>query len=169
MRLFARQGQCSGAGEPTTICDDTAGMYPFHPLTVHLPIGLLVGNALLTALYLRRGDKTLESSAFHCLWLGWAGTLLAIATGTVDAACQLLRADSPRDDALAWINAHAIVGLAILVVYWQAWQVRRRNPQVLDDPQARRGYLARLGLGIGLVVLDGWLGGHLVYSLRLGV
>jgi uncharacterized membrane protein len=144
-------------------------MYPFHPLTVHLPIGLLVGNAVLTVLYLRRGDRSIETGAYHCLWLGWLGALLAVATGTADAARQLLRADNPRDDALAWINGHAIVGLAILVVYWQAWQLRRRNPGVLDDPRARRGYLARLALGIALVVLDGWLGGHLVYALRLGV
>ncbi len=145
------------------------GMYPFHPLTVHLPIGLLLGNMLLTVLYLRRGDRAYDVSAFHCLWLGWFGTLLAIATGTLDAARQLFAPANPRGDALGWINAHALVGLAILVVYWQAWQQRRRNPAVLDDLHARRSYLARLGLGLALVALDGWLGGHLVYSLRLGV
>jgi uncharacterized membrane protein len=144
-------------------------MYPFHPLTVHLPIGLLVGNALLTMLYLRRGDQAVETSAFHCLWLGWLGVLLALATGTADAARQIFSATNPRGDALSWINAHAIVGFAILVVYWQALQIRRRNPRVLADTAARRGYLARLVLGFALVVLDGWLGGHLVYSLRLGV
>jgi uncharacterized membrane protein len=144
-------------------------MYPFHPLTVHLPIGLLLGNALLTLLYLRRGDRALEMSAFHCLWLGWLGTLLAIATGTLDAVRQLFDATHPRDDALTWINAHAFVGIAILIVYWQAWQIRRRRPGVLDEPAARRGYLGRLAVGIALVVLDGWLGGHLVYSLQVGV
>jgi uncharacterized membrane protein len=56
-------------------------MYPVHPLTVHLPIGLLLGNALLTVLYLRRGDPALEMSAFHCLWLGWLGAALAVAVG----------------------------------------------------------------------------------------
>ena len=144
-------------------------MYPFHPLTVHLPIGLLLGNALLTLLYLRRGDRTFEVGAFHCLWLGWLGTLLAIASGTFDAARQVLSATNPRGDALGWINAHALVGFALLVVYWQAWQIRRRNPGVLDSRSTRRGYLARLAIGAALLVLDGWLGGHLVYSLRLGV
>jgi uncharacterized membrane protein len=144
-------------------------MYPFHPLTVHLPIGLLVGNALLTMLYLRRREPALETSAFHCLWLGWLGTLLAVATGTLDAVRQLFRATNPRDDALGWINTHALVGVAILVIYWQAWQIRRRAPGVLADQQARRGYLARLAIGVVLLVLDGWLGGHLVYTLRLGV
>jgi uncharacterized membrane protein len=144
-------------------------MYPFHPLTVHLPIGLLLGNALLTLLYLRRNDRAFETSAYHCLWLGWLGTLLALASGTFDAVRQLFSATDPRGDALGWINAHAAVGFAILVVYWQAWQARRRSPGLLDDPRARRGYLARLALGLALLVLDGWLGGHLVYALRLGV
>jgi uncharacterized membrane protein len=144
-------------------------MYAFHPLTVHLPIGLLLGNALLTALYLRRGERALETSAFHCLWLGWLGVLLALATGTFDAVRQLFDAAHPRDDALAWINTHALVGVAILVVYWQAWQIRRRNPSALDQSTTRRGYLARLALGVTLIIVDGWLGGHLVYTLRLGV
>ena len=144
-------------------------MYPFHPLTVHLPIGLLLGNALLTLLYLRRGDPAFELSAFHCLWLGWLTTLLAITAGTFDAARQLLSAANPRADALTWINAHALAGFAILVVYWQAWQIRRRDPAVLENSTTRRGYLARLAIGVALLVLDGWLGGHLVYSLRLGV
>jgi uncharacterized membrane protein len=144
-------------------------MYPFHPLTVHLPIGLLLGNALLTLLYLRRGDPTLEISAYHCLWLGWLGAALAIAAGTFDAARQVLSPINPRGDALNWINAHALVGITILVIYWQAWQARRRHPTILADPSARRGYLARLTIGVALIVLDGWLGGHMVYSLRLGV
>jgi uncharacterized membrane protein len=144
-------------------------MYPVHALTVHLPIGLLLGNALLTLLYLRRGDAALETSAFHCLWLGWLGAALAVAAGIFDAARLLFDPTNPRSDALGWINAHALVGIAILVVYWQAWQARRRRPTLLADRSTRRGYLARLALGVGLVVLDGWLGGHLVYSLRLGV
>src|SRR3954453_8302618 len=144
-------------------------MYPLHPLTVHLPIGLLLGNALLTLLYLRGNDPAFETSAFHCLWLGWLGALLAITTGTFDAARQLLSATNPRSDVLSWINAHALAGFAILVIYWQAWQIRRRNPQVLASLTERRGYLARIAIGVVLLVLDGWLGGHLVYSLRLGV
>lgn len=144
-------------------------MYPFHPLTVHLPIGLLLGNALLTALYLRRGDATLETSAYHCLWLGWLGAALAVTTGIFDAARLVFNPANPQDDALGWINTHAAVSVAILVIYWQAWQRRRRQPAILTDPTARRGYLARLALGVVLLVVDAWLGGYLVYSLQLNV
>jgi hypothetical protein len=76
---------------------------------------------------------------------------------------------APHADALFWINAHALAGLGVLVVYWQAWQARRRNPHILDTPAVRRGYLAWLGTGAALTVLTGWLGGHLVYVLGIGV
>jgi len=123
----------------------------------------------MTALYLWRGDRSLETAAYHCLWLGWLLLLPAIVTGTIDAARQVFDPLRPRDDALVWVNAHALAGVAIMVVYWQAWQVRRRNPAILDDAGARRSYLALLTLGAMLVVLTGWLGGRLVYSLRLGI
>ena len=74
-------------------------------------------------------------------------------------------------DTLQFVMRNTLLyfGFAILVIYWQAWQIRRRNPGVLASTTARRGYLARLAIGVALLVLDGWLGGHLVYSLRLGV
>jgi uncharacterized membrane protein len=144
-------------------------MHPLHPLTVHLPIGLLIGNALLTLLYLRRGDRAHETSAYHCLWLGWLLLLPAVASGTWDAARLVLDPSGAHRDALGLVNAHAAVGLALMVVYWQAWQIRRRRPDVLDDAARRRGYLARLALGAALTVLNGWLGGELVYGYGLGV
>jgi uncharacterized membrane protein len=123
----------------------------------------------MTALYLWRSDRSLETAAYHCLWLGWLLLLPAVVTGTIDAARQVFDPLHPREDALVWVNAHALAGVAIMIVYWQAWQARRRNPAILDDAGARRGYLALLTLGTMLVVLTGWLGGQLVYSLRLGI
>lgn len=143
-------------------------MYPLHPLTVHLPIGLLIGHAILTLLYLRRGDRALEISAYHCLWLGWLLTLPAVLTGTASAA-QQLTGPAAREDVLGWINAHALAGIALVALYWRVWQTRRRNPAVLDDPHTRRGYLAQVGLGVALLLISGWLGGHMVYSLGVGV
>lgn len=144
-------------------------MYPFHALTVHVPIGLLLGNAVLTALYLYRGDASFEGAAYHCLWLGWIGALIAVAFGIFDAARQVYGSAALPADALGWINAHGLVSLAILVIYWQAWQIRRRRPNILAEQSGRRGYLARIGLGVLLIGIDGWLGGHLVYALRLGI
>lgn len=144
-------------------------MGPLHPITVHLPIGLLVGHLILTLLFLRRADRSMEIAAYHCLWLGWVLMLPAILTGTYDAVRQLTNPANPRDDALVWINAHAAAGLGVAIVYWQLWQRRRRNPAILDDPRTRGGYLALMGIGVALLLLVGWLGGYLVYQLGLGV
>jgi uncharacterized membrane protein len=140
-------------------------VYPLHPLTVHFPIALLLASGLLTWLYLRSGQHAYETSAFHCMALGWLGTLLALLSGAIDAWRQL-----PLDAALGWVNAHAASGLALALVFGQALLQRRRNPAILaSGGPVRRGYLARIALGCGLVVLSGWLGGQLVYELGLGI
>jgi uncharacterized membrane protein len=140
---------------------------PIHPLTVHLPIGLLIGNALLTALYLRRRDPGVELAAYHCLWLGLIATLPALGAGAWDAL-RHLSGRSPHPEALVWINAHAASSVTLAIVYWQAWQIRRRNPGILDAPRQRRGYLARLAIGTALITLSGWIGGHMAYVLGVG-
>ncbi|KAB8141522.1 hypothetical protein F8S13_19150 [Chloroflexia bacterium SDU3-3] len=144
-------------------------MYTIHPLLVHAPIGLLVGNALLTALYLWRGDRSVEQAAYHCLWLGLLLLVPALASGGAAAALYLAGGGSPRPDALGWINAHALGAGATLLAYWRAWLARRRSPGLLDDRRARRGYLATLALGMALLVLTGWAGGHMVYVLGVGL
>jgi uncharacterized membrane protein len=144
-------------------------MYAIHPLSVHLPLGLLLASGLFTLLHLRRGERSWETSAYHCLIVGWLAGALALATGTLDALRQLVGPDVPRDNALiGWVNAHAFLNLAALVIYGQALLLRRRHPAILDDAAGRRGYLARHALGALLLVAGGWVGGHLVYTLGLG-
>jgi len=35
--------------------------------------------------------------------------------------------------------------------------------------RGRGGYLARIAIGFALLIVNGWLGGQLVYSLRIGI
>ena len=134
---------------------------------IHLPIGLLIGNAILTLIYGRWRDSGVEVAAYHCLWLGFVAILPAVAAGIWDAVVHL-NGPRPHPEALLWINAHALSGLVLALVYWQAWQIRRRNPHVLEQPGIRHGYRVRLVLGILLLVLSGWSGGHMAYVLRIG-
>lgn len=144
-------------------------MYALHPFTVHFPLALLLVSGLFTILALRRGGAW-ETSAYHCLIAGWLGAAVALLTGTADAVRQLVGPEVPRDNAvLGWVNAHAIANLAATVVYGQALLRRRRSPGLLADPDARRGYLRLHALGAALLLIGGWLGGHLVYVLGLGV
>ncbi|NJK79930.1 MAG: DUF2231 domain-containing protein [Chloroflexaceae bacterium] len=145
-------------------------MPPLHPATVHFPIGLLLANALLTVLYLRSGNRSLEISAYHCLVLGWFGAVVATLAGSIDAWRQVYSDPSIRNTALInWVNGHAASGLSTVWIYGMALLRRRRNQNILDDPQQRGGYLRLLALGVVAVVVGGWLGGQLVYTFGLGV
>ncbi len=144
-------------------------MYPLHPFTVHFPIALLLAHGLFTWLHLRRGEQSFETSAYHCLIVGWFGALAAVLTGVWAAWQQIYGAATPRDSALLnLVNAHAIVGIAILLIAGQMLLLRRRQPGLLADTQARRGYLRLLIIGVLLVLLDGWLGGQLASSTGSG-
>jgi uncharacterized membrane protein len=146
-------------------------MYILHPFTVHFPIALLLANGLLTLLYLRhRQQRAFETSAYHCLVLGWIGALAAVLSGAWDAWQQVYAPGATISTAvLNRVNIHAAAGVAIVLVYGRALLLRRRYPGVLDDPQQRRGYLGLLLAGVLLVLLGGWLGGQLVYTFRLGI
>lgn len=134
-----------------------------HPFATHFPIALLLVNLALTLVYLRRADPFLERSAYGALVIGWWGLFAAILTGTLDLALSW----PLRDETVGWINAHATLGLALLIIYGQALLRRRRDPAVLQGPQ-RQAYLRLLVIGALLVLVTGWIGGHLVYGLGFG-
>lgn len=145
---------------------------PLHPFTVHVPLALLLAHALFTLLYLWRRTPSLETSAYHCLIVGWFGAVLATLTGSLDAWQQIYSGSAGATTDLALlnrVNAHAASGLAIVIVYGNLLLRRRRLPTLLDDPVQRRGYLRLLAVGVLLLLLGGWLGGQLVYRFGLGV
>jgi uncharacterized membrane protein len=135
-----------------------------HPFTVHFPIALLLLNLALTLLYLRRRDPFVERSAYGALVVGWWSAFVAIVSGVLELA---LNWPLP-DEVVGWLNAHAASGIILLIIYGQALLRRRRDPRILDGSQ-RRVYLGLLGGGAALVLLSGWIGGHLVYELGFGV
>jgi uncharacterized membrane protein len=144
-------------------------MYALHPFTVHFPIALLLASTLFT-LMAARGADPWERSGYHCLIVGWIAGVVALLTGLPDALGQLTGPDAPRNSGLVgWVNAHAFANLGAVAIYGQALLRRRRSPAILADGAARRGYLTLHGAGAALILLGGWLGGHLVYVLKLGV
>lgn len=140
----------------------------FHPATVHFPLALLLAGTLFTLLYVQGRGRAFATSAYHCLVAGWLGGVVTTVAGVVAAVPQVVGPDAPHADKLNWVNAHAAVSIAALLVFGQALLRYRRDPGLLDDAGRRRGYLALLLGGSALLVAGGWLGGHLVYSLGLG-
>jgi uncharacterized membrane protein len=169
---------------------------PLHPRFVHFPIALLLTGVVLIALALTlRRERWLEYGRFS-LFLGWLGVLVASLTGLIDEARA---PDSAPVQAVVnqhitvGILLLVIFGLAL---YWPlrnpalwgglptggaaatepAPSRARRSRQVgrqAAGAQALRAqrwlYLALLLLGAALIVLEGWLGGKLVYTFGVGV
>jgi len=110
---------------------------------------------------------------------GWLTVLAAIVSGIV--AQGGLPPDAPFRPILNW---HTGSGLALAALYaellyrgWLHWmRAKRAEPDdsspavdILDQRNGKWRLTLQLLLGIGLVVLSGWLGGHLVYSYGVGV
>ena len=145
-------------------------LFPFHPRFVHFPIALsLVGVAFVAASFARRQAEARWFWAGRLLvFLGWIGALVAGVTGMID---QSRAPDLPvvRDT----INMHITVGIALIIVFGLALYWPLKDKKLLTEGAPGRGhrwgYLALLLLGVGLVLLESWLGGQLVYKLGVGV
>ena len=135
-----------------------------HPAVVHFPVALLVLNFALTLAYLRYADPFLERAAYGALLIGWWGAFAAVLTGTLGLAYSW----PLRDDLVPWLNLHAALGIALLLIYGQATLRRRRSAHILDGPQ-RSFYIRLLTIGLITLLVDGWVGAHLVYGLGFGL
>jgi uncharacterized membrane protein len=141
-------------------------LFPFHPRFVHFPIALsLVGVAFVVVSFVRGevGERWFWAGRL-LVFLGWIGALVAGVTGMID---QSRAPDLPvvRDT----INSHVTVGIALIIVFGLALYWPLKDKKLLSERAHRWGYLALLLLGVGLILLESWLGGQLVYKLGVGV
>jgi uncharacterized membrane protein len=141
-------------------------LFPFHPRFVHFPIALLlVGVAFVAVSFVRReGSERWFWAGRLLVFLGWIGALVAGVTGVID---QSRAPDLPvvRDT----INSHITVGIALIIVFGLALYWPLKDKKLLSERAHQWGYLVLLLLGVGLILLESWLGGQLVYKLGVGV
>jgi uncharacterized membrane protein len=138
--------------------------HPLHPMSVHLPIGLLAASTLFDFLGLWSAVEQAWHFSLWCLGLGLAGGVAAVVTGLLDYATlpRGHRAETPA----TW---HLSVMLAALAAYG----VRALLSFAGDSPghyePAHTFLAAGLSLvGVVLLGLGGWLGGQLVYRYGVG-
>lgn len=138
---------------------------PLHPRVVHFPVALLATGSVLALAYLLGWRRpALPVAAWVMLLLGWLGVFPAVISGLID------RNAAPDDPAvLAALNPHIAAGFGLLIVYGLLLYERLRNPAVLEQPRRRGLLIALLLLGLALLLVEGWLGGKLVYDLGVGV
>lgn len=142
----------------------TALLAPFHPRVVHFPIALALVGVLFLALGLLRQRERWIGFGQLSLILGGLGIIAAIITGLID---QSRAPDSSAVQAV--ISQHITAGIALLIATGLALYWPLRNRRLLTNGRVPWGYLALLLLIAALVLIEGWLGGQLVYRYGVGI
>jgi uncharacterized membrane protein len=134
--------------------------HPVHPMLIVLPLGLLSAAVLFDALYLVTGDDALAEVAFWNITLGVVGGLAAALFGAIDWWAI------PRDTRAKQIGlVHGGGNVIVVGLFFVSWLLR------LPDHAYAPNVLPFV-LGLVAVVLalgTAWLGGELVFRLRVGV
>jgi uncharacterized membrane protein len=134
--------------------------HPIHPMLVVYPLALLSVAVLFDALYLATGTEDFARFAFWSITIGLAVGLAAALFGLVDWMAVRSGTRAKRIGAF-----HGAGNVVVVLLFVISWATR------LGDLEYAPGILPFvLGLiGLGIALVTAWLGGELVYRLRVGV
>ena len=135
--------------------------HPVHPMLVVFPLGLLSTAVIFDVLYLVTGNDELAVVAFWAIAVGVVGGLLAAVFGLWDWL------GIPKDTRAKQIGlVHGGGNVVVTGLFAVSWLLRLGDPTYLPDT------LLPFVLGVvgaSLALFTAWLGGELVYRLRVGV
>lgn len=134
--------------------------HPVHPMLIVFPLGLLSTAVVFDLLYLATGNEDLATFSFWAIAAGVVGGLAAAVFGAWD---WLALPGGTRAKSVGL--THGVGNVVVTGLFAVSWLLR------LDDPAFLPNLLPLiLGLlGAGLALFTAWLGGELVYRLRVGV
>jgi len=134
--------------------------HPIHPMLIVFPLGLLATGVIFDVLYLFTGNADFTTASFWMITAGILGGLLAAIFGFVD---WLAIPGGTRAKAIGlW---HGIGNFVIVVLFAISWLLRRNLPGYAPNGLP---FILELA-GTVLALITGWLGGELVYRLRVAV
>jgi uncharacterized membrane protein len=135
----------------------TIADHPLHPMFVGFPIGFF-GAVLVSDVISIWGNPAFWPHV--SLWLiafGIVGALVAAVFGFVDYFTAPMAPAAKRT-----ATTHMILNLTVVALYIAAFFVRYANPI------STLGYVLTY-VGLAVLVVSGWYGGHLVYVGLVGV
>lgn len=121
----------------------------FHPLFIHLPIGILVALVVLEISQSKQSSRSGKTTDL-LLWLVFAGALMSVLTG--------LMLEQEGGYSTERIFLHKILGIAMTAALGVTALLR------LKFRQKRSAYLAALGLSTILMILGSHQGGILTHG-----
>ena len=137
--------------------------HPLHPALVHFPIGLFVLSLVLDiASYLNITSNDLSGASLYAMGIGLAMGILAALTGLVDRSD--IRLDHP---ARKTSTIHMLLNLSALGLFGINFFLRLgQSDDLAGLPLA---YLLLSLVGVGIILVSGYLGGTMVYDNGIGV
>jgi uncharacterized membrane protein len=135
--------------------------WELHPSLVHFPIAFLLGAVALDLLAWKRRSPNLNQSATWLFIVGVATAVVAVAAGVL----AFYTVPAHTEEAHAMMYWHMSLAIVALVLFGGVALVRWRRRD--GSPSA---FLRVVGLGAaGLLLVVGYLGGHLVYHGGVGI
>jgi uncharacterized membrane protein len=134
--------------------------HPVHPMLIVYPLGLLSSAVVFDVLYLATANPDLATFSFWALAAGLVGGLAAAIFGLIDWLAI------PKGTRAKRIGAfHGGGNLVVVLLFALSFLMRVDRADYLPD--ILPFLIALVGAGIALVTA--WLGGELVYRLRVAV
>lgn len=134
--------------------------HPLHPLMIVLPLGLLSMAVVFDIVQLVTRNSMFSIVAYWNIVAGLITGLLAAIAGLLDWLAI------PRGTRAKAVGAmHGGGNLVVVLLFALSWWMRRNNVDYVPETFA---FLLSL-LGLAIAGFTGWLGGELVYRLRMGV
>lgn len=134
--------------------------HPIHPMLIVLPLGLFSIAVLFDVVYLVTGSDQFATVAYWNITAGIVGGLLAAIFGAID--WWAIPKDTRAKRVGLWHGAGNVV---IVLLFIASWLLRLRDHAYAPDPLP---FLLGL-VGVVLALVTAWLGGELVYRLRVAV
>jgi len=134
--------------------------HPIHPMLVVLPLGLLSVGVLFDLVYVFSNDAQWAELAYWNITIGIVGGLAAALFGFID---WLAIPANTRAKSIGLI--HGAGNVVIVLLFAISWLIRQNGHAYL--PSLLPLVLGLVGVLMALVTA--WLGGELVYRLRVGV
>ena len=131
--------------------------HPIHPMLVPFPIGLWVFSLASDVAFRLGAGPVWDEIAFWTMVGGVFGALAAAVPGLID----FLTVKDPRTWRIA--VAHMVLNLTIVLLFVVNIGLRMRGAPGDALP------LALSVVGVGLLLISGWLGGTLVYERAVAV
>lgn len=125
----------------------------FHPVVVHLPIGILLVAVILEFISRRKGLENLQPAIAPILWLGMISAIISCILGYL-----LSTSGEYNEETLFW---HQWMGIGVAFVSLAAWYMKK-NWQ--GDETLKKAYFPAI---YGIVILltgTGHLGGNMTHG-----